>query len=152
MIRRLLLPGSHASPKPGNVGDEKLMQRLFSTFPNGWPGCGLLLLRVTCSAPLLVIGSAKLWGAQVDASFWIELFSSLTAMLILAGLWTPLAASSQAVLQGVLAFASGTFEWAPLVLAITNTSLVMLGPGSLSIDARLYGRKRIDLGRSHRAP
>jgi putative oxidoreductase len=128
------------------------MQRLFSTFPNGWPGCGLLLLRVTCGAPLLVIGSATLWAGQVDAAFWIELFSCLTAMLMLVGLWTPVAASSQAVLQGVLAFAGGTFEWTHLVLAITHMSLVMLGPGSSSIDARLYGRKRIDLGRSHRAP
>lgn len=128
------------------------MQRLFSTFPNGWPGCGLLLLRVTCGAPLLVIGSAKLWAGHVDEAFWIELFNSLTAMLILAGLWTPLAASSQAILQGVLTFVGGTFEWAHLMLAITNISLVMLGPGSSSIDARLYGRKRIDLGRSRRAP
>ena len=121
------------------------MQRLFSTFPNGWPGCGLLLLRVTCSAPLLVIGSARLWAGPVDAAFWLELCSCLTAMLLLAGLWTPLAASSQAILQGTLAFAAGTFEGAPLVLAITNISLLMLGPGSASIDARLYGRKRIDL-------
>jgi uncharacterized membrane protein YphA (DoxX/SURF4 family) len=124
------------------------MQRLFSTFPNGWPGCGLLLLRVTCGAPLMVIGSAKLWAGPVGAAFWIELFSCLTAMLLLAGLWTPFAASSQAILQGVLAFAGGTFECAHLVLAITNMSLVMLGPGSWSIDARLYGRKRIDLGRT----
>ena len=128
------------------------MQRLFSTFPNGWPGCGLLLLRVACGAPLLVIGSAKLWGGPVDAAFWIELCSCLTALLTLAGLWTPVAASSQAVLQCVLAFVGGTFEWGHLALAITDISLVMLGPGSSSIDARLYGRKRIDLGGSHRAP
>jgi putative oxidoreductase len=128
------------------------MQRLFSTFPNGWPGCGLLLLRVTCGAPLLVIGSAKLWEGPVDAAFCIALFSCVTATLMLAGLWTPVAASSQAVLQGVLAFAGGTFEWSHVMLAITHISLVMLGPGSSSIDARLYGRKRIDLGRSHRSP
>jgi putative oxidoreductase len=128
------------------------MQRLFSTFPNGWPGCGLLLLRVTCGVPLLDLGSAKLWGGPVDAAFWTELFSSLTAMLILAGLWTPLAASSQAVLQCVLAFAGETSEWAHLVLAIIDISLVMLGPGSWSVDARIYGRKLIDLGGSQRAP
>jgi putative oxidoreductase len=128
------------------------MQRLFSTFPNGWPGCGLLLLRVTCGAPLLILGSAKLWEGQAAAAFSIDLFSCLTAVLILVGLWTPLAASSQAVLQVVLAFAGWTFEWAHLALAITHTSLVMLGPGSWSIDARRYGRKRIDLSRSHRAP
>jgi hypothetical protein len=128
------------------------MQRLFSAFPNGWPGCGLLLLRVACGASPLVIGSAKLWEGQVGAAFWIELFSCLTAMLILVGLCTPVAALSQAVLQCVLAFSGGTFGWAHSVLAITDTSLVMLGPGSRSIDARLYGRKRIDLSRSRRAP
>lgn len=126
------------------------MQRLFSIFPNGWPGCGLLLLRVACGAPVLVVGGVKLWTAPVDATFAIELFSCLTAMSILAGLWTPLAASSQALLQGACAFAGETFEWAHLALAITNVSLAMLGPGAISIDARLYGRKRIDLGRSNR--
>ena len=127
------------------------MQRLFSTFPNGWPGCGLLLLRVTCSAPLWVIGTAKLWGEPVDAALWIQLFSCLTAALILVGFWTPIAASCQAVLQGVLAFAGETFESTPLIFALIGVSLLMLGPGSWSIDARLYGRKRIDLDRSPRA-
>ncbi|GFE80625.1 hypothetical protein GCM10011487_26250 [Steroidobacter agaridevorans] len=128
------------------------MQRLFSTFPNGWPGCGLLLLRLSCGAPPLLIGSARLWGAQLDAAFGLDLLSCAAALSILVGFWTPLAASSQAVLQGLLAFSGATFEWAPLALAITDVSLVMLGPGSLSMDARLYGRKRIDLGRSPRMP
>jgi len=123
------------------------MQRLFSTFPNGWPGCGLLLLRVTCGAPLLVIGTAKLWGWPVDSFFWLRLFSCLTAAMILAGLWTPFAASCQAILQGVLAFAGDAFASTHLILALIGVSLVMLGPGSWSIDARLYGRKRIDLDR-----
>ncbi|WP_153067173.1 hypothetical protein [Steroidobacter cummioxidans] len=128
------------------------MQRLFSTFPNGWPGCGLLLLRLSCGTPPLLIGAADLWGAQVDAAFGIELLNCAAALSILAGFWTPLAASSQAVLQGALAFSGETFEPAHLALAITNISLVMLGPGSLSLDARLYGRKRIDIGRSQRPP
>lgn len=124
------------------------MQRLFSTFPNGWPGCGLLLLRVTCGAPLLVIGTAKLWGAPVEAALWIRLFSCLAGALILAGFWTPLAASCQSVLQGMLAIDGGAFEPAQVILALIGVSLVMLGPGSWSIDARLYGRKRIDVGRN----
>jgi hypothetical protein len=33
---------------------------------------------------------------------------------------------------------------------LIGLSLVMLGPGSWSIDARLYGRKRIYLDRSRR--
>jgi len=123
------------------------MQRLFSTFPNGRPGCGLLLLRLTCGAPLLFIGTAKLGGWPADAVVWVRLFSCLTGALILAGLWTPVAASCLAVLQGTLAFAGQAFASTPLVLALIGLSLVMLGPGSWSIDARLYGRKRIDLNR-----
>ncbi len=120
------------------------MQRLFSTFPNGWPGYGLLLLRVSCGASLLFIGTAKLWGSP-DSVLWIRLFFGLTAALILAGLWTPFAASCQAVLQAVLAFGGEEFASANLIFAMVGVSLVMLGPGALSIDARLYGRKRIDL-------
>jgi putative oxidoreductase len=121
------------------------MQRLFSTFPNGWPGWGLLLLRVTCGAPLLIIGTAKLSGWPVDSVLWIWLFSCLTAALVLAGLWTPVAASCHAVLQVALAFVGEEIASTHLVLASTASSLVMLGPGAWSIDARLYGRKRIDL-------
>jgi len=106
-----------------------------------------LLLRVTCSAPLLVIGTSKLWGGPVDAALWIRLSSCLTGALILAGFWTPFVASCQAILHGVLAFSGATFESSHLILALIGVSLVMLGPGSSSIDARLYGRKRIDLGR-----
>jgi putative oxidoreductase len=122
------------------------MQRLFSAFPNGWPGCGLLLLRVSCGAPLLFIETARPWEWPVDSFFWMRLSGVLTAVLILAGWWTPLAASCQALFQVVLAFAADTFASTHLIFALIGVSLVMLGPGAWSIDARIYGRKRIDLG------
>lgn len=50
-------------------------------------------------------------------------------------------------LRGRLSIAT---EIAEIQFVQTDISLVMLGPGSLSVDARLYGRKRIDLGRSPR--
>ena len=125
----------------------KPMQRLFSTFPNAWPGYGLLLLRFTCSAPLLVIGTAELWEWPGDLLTSFHMLSCLTGALILAGLWTPLAASCHAILQGALACADESFASTHLLLALIGVSLVMLGPGYWSIDARLYGRKRIDLDR-----
>jgi uncharacterized membrane protein YphA (DoxX/SURF4 family) len=100
---------------------------------------------------LLAIGTAKLWGGPVEAALWIRLFSCLAGALILAGFWTPLAAWCESILQGVLAFSGGAFESTHLILALISVSLVMLGPGSWSIDARLYGRKRIDVGRSPRS-
>ncbi|HVQ15236.1 MAG TPA: hypothetical protein VMS40_16655 [Vicinamibacterales bacterium] len=123
------------------------MQRLFSTFPNGWPGCGLLLLRLTSGAPLALIATAELWGGTLDPNLWLRLMSCLIAALIFAGLWTPIAASCQAMLQGVLAFSGEADASTHVLLAMIGVSLLMLGPGAWSIDARLYGRKRIDLDR-----
>ena len=126
------------------------MQRLFTIFPGGWPGCGLLLLRLLCSAPLLAIGTAKLWGGPLDAALWIRISSCMTGALLLAGLWTPFAAACQAILYGALMFSGKAFEPIYLILALIGLSLLMLGPGTWSFDARLYGRKRIDLGHTPR--
>ena len=126
------------------------MQRIFSTFPNGWPGCGLLLLRVAGSVPLFVVGMSPLWAEPANAALWVRLFSCVSGALLLAGFWTPFAAALQAILEGMFAFAGVAFEWTHLIHALIGLSLVMLGPGYWSIDARLYGRKRIDLGRSQR--
>jgi len=126
------------------------MQRIFSTFPDSWPGCGLLLLRVAGSAPLFAIGISRLWAEPADAVLWIRMLSCVSGALMLVGLWTPLAAALQVLLEGIFAIGGTTFEWAHLIHALMGVSLMMLGPGYWSIDARLYGRKRIDLGQSQR--
>jgi len=38
------------------------LQRLFSTFPNGWPGIGILLQRVLTATTLFCYGIAHLWA------------------------------------------------------------------------------------------
>lgn len=126
------------------------MQRIFSTFPDGWPGCGLLLLRIAGSAPLFVIGISKLWGEPADAALWLRILSCVSGALMLVGFWTPFAAALQVMLEGMFCLGGAAFEWAHLIHALIGLSLMMLGPGYWSIDARLYGRKRIDLGQSQR--
>jgi hypothetical protein len=34
-----------------------------------------------------------------------------------------------------------------ILLAIINVSLFLIGPGAWSVDAAIFGRKRIDIGR-----
>jgi uncharacterized membrane protein YphA (DoxX/SURF4 family) len=36
-------------------------------------------------------------------------------------------------------------SWPPLMLAALGAILAMVGPGAWSIDARLFGRKHIDI-------
>src|ERR1700729_3848452 len=113
------------------------MQRIFSTFPNGWPGGGLLLLRFVTGTPLLM-GAISIWSGVSDAtSLFLRLIGAVSAALILLGLWTPLAAMLQAMIEGWRFFSSGTFDIDHAMRALIGLSLIMLGPGRWSIDARL---------------
>ena len=109
----------------------------------------MLLLRVAGSVPLFVIGLSRLWGESTDVLFATQLLSCLLGALMLVGLWTPLAAALQAVLSAMFAV-DGALEPIYLIHASIGVSLAMLGPGYWSIDARLYGRKRIDLDHPQR--
>ena len=80
------------------------MQRLFSTFPNGWPGCGLLLLRMACSAPLLVVGTAKLWGGP-SMQLLAPDIQLCDGRVDARGTLDALRRVLQAILQGMFAFA-----------------------------------------------
>ena len=63
--------------------------------------------------------------------------------LLWIGLWTPIAAVAAAVLQiGIIGFGQ-ELSSAAAVSAALGLALAMLGPGSWSLDARLFGRKRI---------
>jgi hypothetical protein len=42
-------------------------------------------------------------------------------------------------------FSGAGDPWSQLQLAILGAGLAMIGPGAFSVDARLFGRKRIDL-------
>jgi len=64
-------------------------------------------------------------------------------LLLCAGLWTPVTggALSMVALWSVIT-GTGDF-WAQILLASVGAALAMLGPGAWSIDARLFGRKRL---------
>jgi F0F1-type ATP synthase membrane subunit a len=123
------------------------MQRIFSTFPNSWPGVGLLLLRFVTAMPLLVATISTWSGFSDPTSLVLRLTGAVSAGLILLGLWTPFAAALQAMIEGWRSFAGGTFDIDHAMHALVGLGLAMLGPGTWSIDARLYGRKRIEVGR-----
>jgi putative oxidoreductase len=125
------------------------LQRLFSTFADGWPGIGLLLLRLLTAADLLHSGIASLREAPQFASTSLQIIGAGAAILLLAGLWTPMAGTLVAIVKAWIAFSryfshSGD-PWIPSIQAALGAALAMVGPGAWSIDARLFGRKRIDI-------
>ena len=125
------------------------MQRLFSTFADGWPGTGLLLLRLLTGTALIHFGIANLREAPPLATVVLQSIGVGAGILLLAGLWTPVAGGLAAIVKVLIAF-SRYFSHSgdpsiPLMQAVLGAALAMVGPGAWSIDARLFGRKRIDM-------
>jgi putative oxidoreductase len=131
------------------VVNGRLLQRLFSTFPNGWPGLGLLLLRVLTCIALIRYGIASVIEEPPLTIVILQIIGVFAGILLLAGLWTPVAGALVAIGKVWIAFsrifsASGD-PWIAFIQAVLGAVLAMVGPGAWSIDARLFGRKRIDM-------
>jgi uncharacterized membrane protein YphA (DoxX/SURF4 family) len=120
------------------------MQRLFSTFPNSAPGVGLLLLRICAGLQLILAGLHSLSAHSTWAAAGLGFGQLLTGCLLLPGWLTPLAATCAALLAFGLAMSDNLWEL-HLAQAAIALGLLALGPGAWSIDARLYGRRHIDI-------
>ena len=118
------------------------MQRLFSTFPYGLPGAGLALLRVAAAIPLVYAG---LLTVKSSSPVVLEVLTAGAAILLLIGLWTPFAGSLIAVAELGLAVLHPAEPWKYVHFAAMGAALAMLGPGGCSLDARLFGRKQIQI-------
>jgi uncharacterized membrane protein YphA (DoxX/SURF4 family) len=119
------------------------VQRLFSVFPNAWPGCGLLLLRLAAGVSLL---SGTVFDAPQPApSALLRIAEGIVGALLVVGLWTPAAAMGLILIHLWCAASVASAGGIAVINLFLGLSLAMLGPGAWSVDARLYGRKRIEL-------
>jgi hypothetical protein len=121
------------------------MRYLFSTFPGQWPGLGLLLLRLAQALSSILDARLYPWGLGEGVAIAILCAELLSCGLLAIGLWTPVAGVILAVVESIRIILGASIDGRPAELAVIGLSLAMLGPGSWSIDARLFGRKRIDL-------
>jgi putative oxidoreductase len=137
------------------------MQRLFSTFPGGWPGIALLLLRSTAGSVFIAAGVSTL--VRLDrATLLTGMFAATAAaggLSLLLGLFTPVGGvlgalcSAAAVLFAIPidTLDSVQLALAAVVVGVMAAALGLLGPGAFSIDCCLFGRRKIVIPQSPRS-
>lgn len=118
------------------------VQRLFSMFPPGWPGIGLLLLRSSVAIALL----AEAYLHRQELPGWVHGAAVLLAVSLITGYLTPIAAAI-ALLFHVLVWSRLGVGGAALavVVSLEIIALALLGPGEYSVDAYRFGRRVVVL-------
>lgn len=121
------------------------MRRLFSTFAQGWPGAGLLILRLVAGSVALALGIPGVRAAQEIEPAALEAAAVIGGALLLAGLWTPVSGCLIATFALWSLVVKCGDPWRSILLASIGIALAMIGPGVWSLDARLFGWRRLDV-------
>jgi uncharacterized membrane protein YphA (DoxX/SURF4 family) len=114
-------------------------------FPNGWPGRGLLLLRLVVGLILINDGISALMGVPQRESITLQEIAVIPGVLLLFGLWTPTVGAIVALSEIWILVKGTDHPRGTILMATLGIALAFLGPGALSIDARIFGRKRLDI-------
>ena len=129
------------------------LHKIFTTFPEGWPAFGLLLMRFAVAfggfqfAADLVARS----NGYAVVSWGMAALAGIVSFALLLGVMTPLASCISALVNirsavwtSLLFHPDVTVPYAAAAyLTVMSIALLLLGPGAVSVDARLFGRREI---------
>jgi putative oxidoreductase len=99
---------------------------------------------MSAGTAMVIEGVLALMAGPPLGAVLVQMLSIGLGLLLLAGLWTPV--TGTLVAAGALwnAFSSG-HPWRWIMLATLGAALALIGPGAWSIDARLFGWRRLEI-------
>src|SRR5215472_16859582 len=102
-------------------------------------------MRLVAAIALAEQGIIQLSSGASNTAVLSALIVIALAILLIAGLWTPVVGALVALIEMRAAYAHVGDPWFHLLLGTLGVGLALLGPGAWSVDARLFGWKRIDI-------
>lgn len=120
------------------------MRRLYSTFAGGWPGIGLSLMRLVVGFALVSSAFSALPSSPAIPMTILSVLLAAAAIFLIIGLFTPVVGTLVALIESCRLLIMPADRLVYLLVATFGAALAMLGPGLWSVDARLFGWKRIE--------
>ncbi len=121
------------------------MRRFFSNFAGGWPALGLLLIRIAAGAALMIDGKVRVHSGEPLLPLILGVLEVANGAVLIAGLWTPLAGTLSIALSASEILVFHDTLCPAILLASMGAGVAFVGPGAFSVDAWLFGLKRIDI-------
>lgn len=152
---RKLIRANNVGPAYALQPRRRGLQKLFTTFPEGWAALGLLVIRLGVAFGGFEQAADLIARPDPPGAFsWsFAALAALVSIALLFGILTPLASCISGLINvrsaawsllfshrdTTVSFAAGSY------LAVMSIALLLLGPGTISVDARLFGRREITI-------